>query len=714
MKASEVLRRYAAGERDFRRTNLRGQSFKGQDLSGADFSGADIRGANFTDATLKESNFTDAKAGIQKRWWWLQQGLTFLLSILASLAATSLGSTIAIIFFDNYGNSGEQALFVIGAAVLGLITVACIPIARQGFTSKTLGTISTFFAISYAIVFAIAFAFAHNIPTAISFAFFLVVIVAFAFALSFAIIFVFAFAISITHAVSVALAIVCVGAVTHYALPNDATALSFGISAAFGSLLFAVYCSRRTLQGDERFAILRSFRATFGGIGGTSFRGATLTRTNFSRAVLKRTNFNHTSQKQTILGGAYWRSAQNLDLAQLDKTYLEDPKIRQLVITLNGQDQNYDGLNLEGVNLQGANLQDSSFIGTNLNYASLQDANLSRAILKQTQLDETDLTGATLTGAYIEDWGITGTTKLNGVQCDYIFMRVPTKDNPVPLRKPDNQREMFANGGFADFIQPYVDTLDLYHSQDVDPRAISIAFKKLSQNHPDADLEIVAMEKRGQNSLNLKVRTAATADKSELSAEYFADYNQLKALSETRLLLLTEKDDRIRSLEQMIQTALYQPTFNVETVQGDFMPENSGINISAGGSVGDISGLVGGDVSGVVNLGTISGNVTNAINQLPETSNPDQPDLKQLLMQLQEAIETDADLPDIDKADLLEQVQNLAEAKQTEEPAQKEGLARKARKMFEATLKSLPDTAKIVEASSKLLPLILKALGLSV
>jgi hypothetical protein len=63
---------------------------------------------------------------------------------------------------------------------------------------------------------------------------------------------------------------------------------------------------------------------------------------------------------------------------------------------------------------------------------------------------------------------------------------------------------------------------------------------------------------------------------------------------------------------------------------------------------------------------------------------------------------------------LLEQVQNLAEAKQTEEPAQKEGLARRAKKMFEATLKSLPDTAKIVEASSKLLPLILKALGFPV
>ena len=58
MKASEVLKRYQARERNFRRVNLRGQSFKGQDLAGADFSEADIR----------STNFTGAKCGLQKRW----------------------------------------------------------------------------------------------------------------------------------------------------------------------------------------------------------------------------------------------------------------------------------------------------------------------------------------------------------------------------------------------------------------------------------------------------------------------------------------------------------------------------------------------------------------------------------------------------------------------------------------------------------------------
>lgn len=111
-----------------------------------------------------------------------------------------------------------------------------------------------------------------------------------------------------------------------------------------------------------------------------------------------------------------------------------------------------------------------------------------------------------------------------------------------------------------------------------------------------------------------------------------------------------------------------------------------------------------------INLGTINGSVTNTINQLA-ASDSNQVNLKDLLTQLQTAINSDKSLPNDDKIDLLEQVQNLADATQAEDPAKREGIVRKAKKIFDATLKNLPDTAKIVEACSKLLPLILKAMG---
>ncbi|MEG4805842.1 pentapeptide repeat-containing protein [Microcoleus sp. ARI1-B5] len=448
---------------------------------------------------------------------------------------------------------------------------------------------------------------------------------------------------------------------------------------------------------------------------GNCFKGANLTDVDFTGSTLKFCDLREANLTRTR-----FYQVKALDYARLDNTYLANSHIRQLVVTLNGQSQNFDGLNLEGVNLQGADLQGVSFIGTNLNNANLQNANLSRAILKQAQLDGTDMTGAILTGACIEDWGITGSTKLEGVQCDYVFMRLDTKGNPNRLRKPDNWGETFAGGEFADFIKPYVDTLDLYHSQDIDPRAISIALKNLSTNHPEQELRFVAIERRGDNGLNLRFITAPGADKSELSREYFTDYARIKKeLPIAVQLKLAEQDGEIRSLnrtiEQFLKTVTHQSKIEAETIQiikGEVvMTQNKGINIrSGGGNIGDISGLVGGD--GVVNLGTISGNVTNTLNQLPDSSETDEPNIKELLTQLQQVIENDSDLSEPDKADLLEQVQALASAKQTEEPAKKEGLTRKARKMFEATLSSLPQTASIVEACSKLLPMILKALGL--
>jgi len=451
--------------------------------------------------------------------------------------------------------------------------------------------------------------------------------------------------------------------------------------------------------------------------GGNCFKEANLTDADFTGGTLKFCDFREANLTRTR-----FYQVKALDYARLDNTYLANPQIRQLVVTLNGQSQNFDGLNLEGVNLQGANLQDASLIGTNLNNANLRNADLSRAILKQLQLDGTDMTGAILTGTCIEDWGITGSTKLEDVQCDYVFMRLETKDNPNRLRKPDNWGETFAEGEFADFIKPYVDTLDLYHSQDIDPRAISIALKNLSTNHPEQELRFVAIERRGNNGLNLRFTTAPGADKSKLSHQYFRDYARIKKeLPLTVQLRLAERDAEIRTLkdtiEQFIQTGTHQSKIQAETiqiVQGELIvTQNKGINIrSGGGNIGDISGLAGGDVSGVVNVGTISGNVTNTIARLPESEEPSEPNLKELLTQLQQAIENDSDLSDPDKVDLLEQVQALAEAKQTEEPAKKEGLTRKAKKMFEATLNSLPQTASIVEACTKLLPMILKGLGL--
>ncbi len=111
MKATEVLRRYAAGERNFQRENLRGQSFKGQDLSGADFSEADIRSTNFENANLQEVNFTGAKAGLQKRWVAFLLVISFLLSGVSGFCSLIIFDLVSLLFDSSNPKNFYAGLF---------------------------------------------------------------------------------------------------------------------------------------------------------------------------------------------------------------------------------------------------------------------------------------------------------------------------------------------------------------------------------------------------------------------------------------------------------------------------------------------------------------------------------------------------------------------------------------------------------------------------
>ncbi|MBD2509318.1 pentapeptide repeat-containing protein [Nostoc muscorum FACHB-395] len=685
---------------DFSGQNLRGRNFKGRkDLVGANFSYADIRGANFTNVNLRKANFSHAKAGLQEPWKIAYLALISLLFLVLSgffsyltdyflpltFKASSLEKQIAscttlillIAFFLSTILQGVGAgLEAFAFAFTGTVAVAAS--VRGGTVAAFTGAAVVGLTVAVVIILAVAFAgvvaaFSETVAATGA----IVVIVALASPV----------AISFARFGSGKIIVVIVIIIAALAL-------------AFAVALFSIYIGWRAMKGDEKYALIRNIALTFAAIEGTSFCGANLTNADFTAATLKSTDF-----RNTILINTCWHQAKMLDRVRPGSTYLQNLQVRQLLVTGEGQDKNFYRENLRGINLQSANLADASFIGADLSEANLQDADLSRAKLKQTQLDGTDLTGATLTSAYIEDWGITNTTKLHGVRCEYIFMRLPTKEDPDPLRKPDNKQEVFADGDFANFIKPIFDTLDLYHNQGVDPRAVAIAFKNLAENHPEAQLEIVAMEKRGEDKILLRAKTAAGSDKSQLSAEYFDDYNQLKALSQSQQLLLVEKDKRIISLENMVDTALKQPKFYT---QGDTnVSDISGINIEGSSNV---SGIAGG--GSVANLGTISGNVSIALNQLPDSPDVEKPGIKELLSQLQDAIIQSTYLSEEDKTEALEQVQALAEAGKNPQESTKQKTAKTAITMLKGIFTGLPAIASLVEAGNKLLPAIAKLFGL--
>jgi len=246
--------------------------------------------------------------------------------------------------------------------------------------------------------------------------------------LSLALVFVLAFAIYIAP-IAVQIVIFGIEVLTEVAIQ---TAISIPIDIAIA------YIAWQAMKGDEKYALVRNVAVAFAAIGGTSFRDANLTDANFTSAQLKSTDL-----RQAELARTCFHKTKLLDRVRPGSSYLKHPEIRQLILTGQGQNKDFHRLYLRGINLKKALLTDASFTGTDLSEACLQDADLSRAKLVKTQLRNTDFTGANLTGAYIEDWNITHKTNFRNVRCEYVYMRCPTKENPNPLRKPDNNNEVF-------------------------------------------------------------------------------------------------------------------------------------------------------------------------------------------------------------------------------------------------------------------------------
>jgi hypothetical protein len=117
-------------------------------------------------------------------------------------------------------------------------------------------------------------------------------------------------------------------------------------------------------------------------------------------------------------------------------------------------------------------------------------------------------------------------------------------------------------------------------------------------------------------------------------------------------------------------------------------------------------GTVNASGAGALSLGDISGTVANTINQLSDSAKPDEPGIKELLTELQAAIEAETDLSDKNKALALKQVKALAEVGKNPQESTMQEAGETAMTMLKGILASLPSVATLVEACSKLLPAI--------
>lgn len=704
-KASEVLREYAAGKRNFRHVTLRGQSFKDKDLEGADFSATDIRGTDFTGANLTKANFTQTKCGLQQHWATGLVIVSLALSALSGFLFANAGSWIRYLLVGDLVN---YVTIIPGLILIELYLIFLFIIFDKGLGKEAVVYISiTIFGLTITTTKVMS---SNQDFEGIWLTFALIAFTSFAVVAPL----VLTIALSMSFAVGNFLAMVSALIMANFVALGEAVILGTeenivwenlvgSVAIAIAGMLSTSYISLYALAGKEKYNIFRRIAIAFAAIGGTSFRKANLTEVDFTQATL-----NSTDLRGAILTRTYWHHTKKLDRVRPGASYLRNAQVRQLLITGEGQDKNFDHQDLRGVNLQGANLADASFIGADLNEANLQDADLSRAKLVQAQLDEADLTDATLTGAFIEDWGITSHTQLQGIRCRYVFMRLPTKDDPNQRRKPDNWDEEFEDGDFADFIKPIVDTLDLYHNQGVDPRAIAISFKQLAENHPEAQLRIKAMEARGEDKFLLRAETAPNSDRSALSAEYFTTYNQIKALTEAEVqALLAEKDSQIswlrNTVENMTQTTLQRPSFytNTQVEKVGIMTNNpGGISQSNTGSMG------GGQQAAIGDYNQQTMSTQAAADAGKQLS---QQEVLQLLAQLEQMIGL-AEIPDEIKEEAKTYLSAAKKAIEKEEPNKE-----RAKINLEGVAEELEKATKVAEAGTtlftKVKPILVKVAG---
>ncbi|MDZ8134924.1 MAG: pentapeptide repeat-containing protein [Nostoc sp. DedQUE04] len=475
----------------------------------------------------------------------------------------------------------------------------------------------------------------------------------------------------------------------------------------------SIYIAWNAMKGDERYDLIRKIAIAFAATSGTSFRNADLTNADLTGATLKNTDF-----REANLTGTCFYKAKKLDLARLDKTILTNPDVLNLLVTGDGRGKSYSGANLKGANLKSANLKKANLKGADIGQATLQGACLEWANLTLAQAVSTNFTNAKMTGACIEAWNIESTTKLNNVDCRFIYLL----ENPKPEtddceRRPSSGN--FQSGEFTKLFEEVLNTIDLIFRDGIDWKAFVTTFKKVQEQNEDTELAIQSIENKGDGVVVVKVGVTDGADKEKIHSDFTQNYQlALQTVEKKYKAQLQAKDEQIviyrqqsGEMAEIVRLLANKPI----NVQVDNKVENKNMTNSNDASRKIEIGSVGRDFNAsgqALNLGDISGTVTNTINELAASPEPDKPEIKELLTQLQAAIEADTNLAQEDKVEALEQVKALAEAGKNPQEGAMQKAAKTAIKILKGTISSLPSATKLVEQCSNLLPLISNFLGL--
>jgi uncharacterized protein YjbI with pentapeptide repeats len=568
---------------NFSGQNLKRRNFQGQNLTGANFShadlreanftrailqessfsNADIRGANFTNADLTKSKFNEAIAGMK-----LSSIIFLMLAIIVSL--TGMGFAFGIGGFLMGGilntNNVQQYLlpievFVSLAAIIGSYIIHRGDRLAQETNwdinneRKLALKFSQFFIALGLILISISIILNINkqwdlvgvliIATILVYGFSFVLALAVAGALVIAgrlgIFGVFVGTMCLLGSISVIL--------VNNKLLNFDGARCLLLSLSLIISLFGTFIGYKCINNAKHLEKFKIIIIDLAALGGTSFRGSNLTEADFTRATLSNTDF-----RRANLTRSCWYSAHKIDLARIDRTILESSSARNLLINPEkGNNKSYIDANLRGAYLVEANLSNANLSGADISDSNFSGANLEGANLSLVQAVNANFNRVQMTGACLEAWNVDSSTKLENVDCRFIYLlKEPKPGSDGRERRPSSGE--FAPGEFTKLFQEVLTTVDLIFRTGIDWKAFIETFKKVQVENEDTELTIQSIENKGDGVFLVRVSVPPDTNKEKIHSEFTQNYELArKAVEEKYQGIIAGKEGQIEIYRQQLE-----------------------------------------------------------------------------------------------------------------------------------------------------------------
>lgn len=242
---------------------------------------------------------------------------------------------------------------------------------------------------------------------------------------------------------------------------------------------------------------------------------------------------------------------------------------------------------LRGADLTGANFQEANLSGADLRYANLTQANLKGAnlggadlrdsLLIDAQLIMSDLSGTNLTGACIQNWAINADTRLDELNCNYVFLNYQPDQQRKVNRFPADEHRILARGEFAQHFQLTFSSMVFSVPEGINWATFMRAYSRVQAEFNHDPIVIRSLEVSLQGDIMVKLDVPVTINRTDVEMalrEYYFDsqdaqlsssqqpYDQNRNVRQNRYTTLTEIIQRLaedRSATRSNATSASQP-----------------------------------------------------------------------------------------------------------------------------------------------------------